>query len=126
MAQRAEQLEHLNHALQQSLPAQFSAHCKLANLNGTTLVIHTDNASYSSLIRFQAPMLCRTLSQALALDINTLEVKVRPNHRPFVNQSSNPISLPSSASTALSQTAETLENGPLKTALEKLAKRQKS
>lgn len=125
VTQHAQQLAHLNHAFQQSLPAQFSAQCKLANINGTTLVIHTDNASYSSLIRFQAPMLCRTLSQELSLDINTIEVKVRPNHRPFVNQSSNPICLPSSASIALSQTAETMADGPLKAALERLAKRQK-
>ena len=113
MTQRAQLLEQLNHAFQQSLPAQFSAHCKLANINGSTLIIHTDNASYSSLIRFQAPVLCRTLSQELSIDINTIEVKVRPNYSPFENQSSNPISLPSSASKALKQTADTMEEGPV-------------
>ena len=125
ITRHAQLLERLNHAFQQSLPAQFSAHCKLANIHGSTLVIHTDNASYSSLIRFQAPTLCQTLSQELSLDINTIEVKVRPSYSPFENQSSNPISLPSSASTALKQTAETMEEGPLKAALERLAKRQK-
>jgi hypothetical protein len=121
----AQLLEQLNHAFQQSLPAQFSAHCKLANINGTTLVIHTDNAAYSSLIRFQSPALCKKLSQDLSLDINTIEVKVRPNHSIFENQSSNSISLPASASTALKQTADTIEDGPLKAALERLAQRKK-
>ena len=125
LTHRAHLLERLNHAFQQSLPAQFSAHCKLANINGTTLIIHTDNASYSSLIRFQAPALCRTLSQELSLEISTIEVKVRPSHTPFENPSSIPISLPASASKALTQTAETMEDGPLKAALERLAKRQK-
>jgi len=126
MTQRAQLLEQLNHTFQQSLPAQFSAHCKLANISGSTLIIHTDNASYSSLIRFQAPALCRTLSQELSLDINTIEVKVRPNYMPYENQSSNSISLPSSASQALKQTADTMEDGPLKDALERLSKRRKT
>lgn len=126
ITQHAQLLERLNHAFQQSLPAQFSAHCKLANISGTTLILHTDNAAYSSLIRFQAPVLCKKLSQDLSLDINTIEVKVRPNQPLFENQSSNSIALPASASTALKQTADTMEDGPLKAALERLALRKKS
>ena len=122
--QRTQLLERLNHAFQQSLPAQFSAHCKLANINGKTLVVHTDNASYSSLLRFQAPALCRTLSQELALDINMLEVKVRPRFVHFENQPVDPRSLPQSAATALQQTAEGMDDGPLKAALKRLATRQ--
>ena len=52
IAKHAQLLNRLNHTFQQSLPAQFSAHCKLANIKGDTLVIHTDNPSYSSLLRF--------------------------------------------------------------------------
>lgn len=122
--QRTQLLERLNHAFQQSLPAQFSAHCKLANINGKTLVVHTDNASYSSLLRFQAPALCRTLSQELALDINMLEVKVRPRFVHFENPPGDPRSLPQSAATALQQTAEGMDDGPLKAALKRLATRQ--
>jgi hypothetical protein len=122
--QRTQLLDRLNHAFQQSLPAQFSAHCKLANINGKTLVVHTDNASYSSLLRFQAPALCRTLSQELALDITTLEVKVRPRFVHFENQPADPRSLPESAATALQQTADNMDDGPLKSALERLATRQ--
>jgi hypothetical protein len=122
--QRTQLLDRLNHAFQQSLPAQFSAHCKLANINGKTLVVHTDNASYSSLLRFQAPALCRTLSQELALDITTLEVKVSPRFVHFENQPADPRSLPESAATALQQTADNMDDGPLKSALERLATRQ--
>jgi len=124
ITQRTQLLDRLNHVFQQSLPAQFSAHCKLANINGKTLIIHTDNASYSSLIRFQAPVLCRTLSRELDLDLNAIEVKVRPHYTPFEAPISNPISLPKSAAAALQQTADDMDDGPLKVALEKLAKRQ--
>lgn len=125
IAQRAQLLERLNHSFQQCLPAQLSAHCKLANIKDSTVVIHTDNASYSSLIRFQAPILCQTLSRELDLDINTIEVKVRPHYHPFVNQSSNSLSLPNDAADAMDQTAEGMEDGALKTALQKLAKRRR-
>lgn len=121
---RTQLLERLNNAFQQSLPAQFSAHCKLANINGKTLVVHTDNASYSSLLRFQAPALCRTLSQELALDITTLEVKVRPHFVHFENPPSDPRFLPEAAATALQQTADNMDDGPLKSALKRLATRQ--
>tara|TARA_R110002111_G_scaffold8250_4_gene30774 strand:- start:258 stop:695 length:438 start_codon:yes stop_codon:yes gene_type:complete len=124
ITQRTKLLDRLNHAFQQSLPAQFSAHCRLANINGKSLIIHTDNASYSSLIRFQAPALCRSLSRELDLEITTIEVKVRPHYTPFTAPPSKPISLPESAASALQQTADNMDDGPLKKALERLAKRQ--
>lgn len=124
--QHAQLLDRVNHLFQQHIPAQFSAHCKLANINNSTAIIHTDNASYSSLLRFQAPTLCRHLSEILELDITTIEVKVRPAYHRFEKQSTNSLTLPSDAADALIQTADGMDNGPLKTALNKLAKRRRS
>ena len=124
IAKHAQLLNRLNHTFQQSLPAQFSAHCKLANIKGATLVIHTDNASYSSLLRFQSPVLCRALSRELEVDIKKLEVKVRPHFVSFEKQPLNPMFLPESAANSLQQTADSMDKGPLKTALEKLATRK--
>ena len=124
ITKQAQLLNRLNHAFQQSLPAQFSAHCKLANIKGKKLVIHTDNASYSSLLRFQSPLLCKTLSRELGIDIKTLEVKVRPQFVSFEEQPSNPISMPESAATSLQQIAQNMDEGALKLALEKLATRK--
>lgn len=124
IAKQAQLLNRLNHTFQQSLPAQFSAHCKLANIKGDTLVIHTDNASYSSLLRFQSPVLCRALSRELEVDIKKLEVKVRPHFVSFEKQPLNPMFLPESAANSLQQTADSMDKGPLKTALEKLATRK--
>ena len=124
IAKHAQLLNRLNHTFQQSLPAQFSAHCKLANIKGDTLVIHTDNPSYSSLLRFQSPVLCRALSRELEVDIKKLEVKVRPHFVSFEKQPLNPMFLPESAANSLQQTADSMDKGPLKTALEKLATRK--
>ena len=124
MAKHAQLLNRLNHIFQQSLPAQFSAHCKLANINGETLVIHTDNASYSSLLRFQSPVLCKALSRELEVDIKKLEVKVRRHFASFEKQPLKPMFLPESAANSLQQTADSMDEGPLKIALEKLATRK--
>lgn len=124
ISQHAQLLEHLGHIFQQILPIQFSAHCRLANINGETLIIHTDNASFASLIRFQAPSLCKTLSSELNMTIKHIEVKVKPCYVPFQDHTThNTLSLPKSAATALQQTAQTMDDSPLKAALEKLAKR---
>ncbi|NQY27138.1 MAG: DUF721 domain-containing protein [Piscirickettsiaceae bacterium] len=123
LSQRSQHLEQLNYLLKQALPSQFSAHCRLANMNNGTLIIHTDNASYASLIRFQAPVIIKTLSTELKIEIAHLDVKVRPIHTPLQSQPTHNITLPSSAARALQQTAGSLEDGPLKDSLEKLSKR---
>ena len=77
---RVHQLNQLNLILQNALPLQFANHCQLANVSNDTIIIHTDNAAYASLLRFQAPVLCKTLSSHLNQPVLKLEVKVRPIH----------------------------------------------
>jgi len=123
LAKRAQQLKQLNLVFQSALPTEFEAHCRLVNVNEHTLIVHTDNAAYASLLRFQAATLCQALSAHLPQTIDKLDVKVRPLFIP-----TKPIKLPerllsNTASNTLQQTADFLEQGHLKTALEKLAKR---
>lgn len=123
LMQRAQLLEKLNLQLQRHLPAQFSAHCRLANVDNGTLIVHVDNASYASLLRFQAPNLCKTLSTELELNIQTMKVKVRPIQHLKPNANTNSLSLPKSAASILQQAAADMDTSSLKSALEKLAKR---
>lgn len=123
IAQRAQKLNHLNFILQQVMPPQFSAHCQLANISNQTIIIHTDNASYASLLRFQASTLFKAISEHTSQNVNKLEVKVKPSFQAIQPNNPNPISLPTSAATSLSQTADSLEDGLLKTSLQKLAQR---
>ena len=123
IALRAQKLNHLNFILQQIMPPQFSAHCQLANISNQTIIIHTDNASYASLLRFQAKTLCKAVSEHTSQNVTKLEVKVKPSFQAIQPSNTNPISLPTNAATSLSQTADGLEDGPLKTSLQKLAQR---
>lgn len=123
IAQRAQKLNHLNFILQQVMPPQFSAHCLLANTNNQTIIIHTDNASYASLLRFQASTLCKAISEHTSQQMTKLEVKVQPSFQAIQPHHANPISLPSNAAAALTETADSLDDGPLKMSLQKLALR---
>ncbi|MDF1587750.1 MAG: DUF721 domain-containing protein [Gammaproteobacteria bacterium] len=123
LSQHTQLLAQLNHVLQQSLPPQYSAHCRLANIKDDTLIIHTDNASLASMVRFQAPILCKTLSDQLDRSFSKIIVKVKPHHIPLNNPNTNMLSMPENAARTIQQTAHDLEDGSLKTALEKLAKR---
>jgi len=125
LSQRVQLLDKLNLTLQQAMPPEFAKHCRLANINENTVIIHTDNASYASLLRFQSQALCQVLSQHLPQIINKLEVKVRTEFSPVKPESSLSLSLPSETASTLQQMSEDMEEGTLKVALQKLAKRQR-
>ncbi|MDB2705336.1 DUF721 domain-containing protein [Pseudomonadota bacterium] len=121
LSQRVQQLEQLNVILKQVMPPQFSDHCHLANVNEHTLVIHTDNASYASLLRFQAPTLCSALSKHLPQIVNKIDVRVRPKNTSSSISKPASLVLSDDAAISLQQTAESIEEGPLKEALTRLS-----
>jgi hypothetical protein len=121
---RAQQLNKLNIILQKSLPLQFVNHCQLANIKADRAVIHTDNASYASLLRFQSAQICQALSAHLPEPLTRLEVKVRPLAEIHRTPSSTNVHVSTKTAALLNSTAAGIEDGPLKTALRKLAERQ--
>lgn len=124
LAARAQQLGKLNIILQKCLPLQFINHCQLANISADKVIIHTDKASYASMLRFQAPQICQALSAHLPEPVTRLEVKVRPLSN--ISRPDTHATLHVSTKTAalLESTAAEIEDGPLKAALNKLARRQ--
>lgn len=124
LSARARQLDKLNIILQKSLPLQFVNHCRLANISADRVIIHTDKATFASLLRFQAPQLCKALSAHLPEPVSRLEVKVRPLTTINRPDSENNIHLSTKTAALIESTAADIEDGPLKTALSKLAKRQ--
>jgi len=124
LSKRVQQIKNLDTIFQQALPPQFATHCYLVNINENTLIVHTDNASYASLLRFQAQALCAEISKHLPQIVNSIDVRVRPKTTTNSTTKTTQTHLPESASKALEQTAESLDNEPLKAALERLAKRR--
>ena len=126
ITQRVRKLNQLNLILQNALPLQFANHCRLANVSNDKIIIHTDNAGYASLLRFQAPSLCKTFSTHLEQPVHKLEVKVRPLTGTQQATTQPQTGLSAATASLIKNTAEALETGPLKQALQKLAKRQQT
>lgn len=124
LSARAGQLDKLNIILQKSLPLQFINHCQLANISADKVVIITDKASYASMLRFQAPQICQALSAHLPEPVSRLEVKVRPLSTISRPPASNTLQVSTKTAALLNSTAAEIEDGPLKAALHKLARRQ--
>ncbi len=83
LSQRAQHLSVLNRLLLNALPDQFAPHCHLANMIGSTLIIHVDSAAHASLMRFQVPELTHTLGTAMNTAITHIEIKVRSHDTKF-------------------------------------------
>ncbi|EMR13351.1 hypothetical protein MPL1_05669 [Methylophaga lonarensis MPL] len=123
LSQRSRQLSQLNHILHNILPSRFSEHCQLANLNETTVVILCDQSSYASMLRFQSAQICKALSEQTGLNVQQLELKVRPFVKTSRITGRNQLELSKNSAKSIEQTASGIEDGALKTALNQLAKR---
>ncbi len=54
-------------------------HCRVANLNGKTLVIEAEQAHFATRLRYQQHEILEKLNAGLdGVDIQTIQVKVRP------------------------------------------------
>lgn len=123
MSKRAQKLTQLNSILQEILPSQFAGHCQLANMQDNKIIIHTENAAIASLLRFHSKTISKTFSSQLDVQINRVEVKVKPNYSAEKPARSNEIDLSKNNAALIAQTAAAMDDGQLKTALHKLAKR---
>ena len=90
------------------------------------IIIHTENAAIASLLRFHSATICKTFSSELSTQIERVEVKVKPQHPTEKSAKSNMIDMSNNNAALIAQTAAGLDDGQLKTALHKLAKRGKT
>ena len=126
ITKRAQKLAQLNSILQEIFPSQFAGHCQLANMKDNKIIIHTENAAIASLLRFHSATICKTFSSELSTQIERVEVKVKPQHPTEKSAKSNMIDMSNNNAALIAQTAAGLDDGQLKTALHKLAKRGKT
>ncbi|HCC82743.1 MAG TPA: hypothetical protein DEQ25_16395 [Methylophaga sp.] len=126
ISKRAQKLTQLNSILQEILPSQFAGHCQLANMKDNKIIIHTENAAIASLLRFHSATICKTFSSELSTQIERVEVKVKPQHPTEKSAKSNMIDMSNNNAALIAQTAAGLDDGQLKAALHKLAKRGKT
>jgi hypothetical protein len=80
LIERAFYLLSLQEALYLCLPEGItSSHCRVANLNGNTLVVEAEQAHVSTRLRYQQFEILEKLNARLpGVNIQTLQVRVRP------------------------------------------------
>jgi hypothetical protein len=125
LTERSQKLIQLNSVLQKVLPKQLYGRCRLANITKDSLVIQTDTAQCASLLRFDAPRICKAMNEHINHQVTRLNVKVNANIRYAQTAPKIERKLPISAAQSIKQMADVIEEGPLKSALNRLAQRKK-
>ena len=100
-------------------PAGFRHTAHVANYKSGKIVIHADNGAVASKIRQMSQRLCDELSKGGA-QCNGIDVKVQPRQIPYQSTSSTQKPLSAKACGVLQATTESLPDGPLREALDRL------
>jgi hypothetical protein len=100
-------------------PAAFRHAARVANYKSGIVVIHTDNGAVASKIRQMSQRLCSELSKGGA-QCNDMDVKVQPHETHYQSSISSPKQISDEARQALRTTTESLPQGPLRAALDRL------
>jgi hypothetical protein len=121
----AARLLRLQNTLARALPPQLAAACRVANLKDQTLVISADGGAVAVRLKQMAPSLMEHLARAGHM-ISDIKVKVAtPQQQPWVKPPTDR-RISAEARNTLTDFAATLPaDSPLRTSLERLARRSK-
>jgi len=123
---RSRELRKMDTLLTELLPAPLNAHCRLLSIRNTILVLAAESPVWAARLRFHAPQLGRQLAEHLSAKRCTIHVRVRPPETALPPQSHKPVTRPGRQGVAaLQQAAQTVSDPELKTALLRLANRDR-
>ena len=121
LLERAQKLLRLEQTVLLILSEDLATHCKVLNLRNKALIVSVPSSAWAARLRFAAPELVGQLRSRYSLDVETLQVRIRPpisEPRP-VRRTRPELSLASAS--LLAQTAQTIEHHGLQEALFRLA-----
>ena len=127
----SQQLSNYIVLLPKVLPLEFADHCRVASYQRGQLLIHVDNATWATQLRYRVPDLLSALrSDHHCFGLTNIKVQVNPAfHKTEHPEPKKPVPKPGimSASTAqyIKETAEHVNDSNLQKALLKLATHQK-
>jgi len=106
-----------------TLDRALRPHCRVANVRDDTLVLDADSPVWASRLRYQTAELLERLPCREALGIRRVRVRVRPAHAPPGAAAPRPRRLSPTAAALIYSVARTVDPGPLRRALLRLASR---
>jgi len=123
---RSGDLRKMDILLAELLPAPLNAHCRILSIRNTTLVLAADSPVWAARLRFHAPQLVKQLAQRLSTKRHTIQVRVRPPETARPPRPHKPVMRPGiQGVAALQQAAQSVSDPELKTALLRLANRDR-
>lgn len=122
---QAQQIAFLNNILLNLLPSPLPLHCNLGKIDKQTLVIIVDSPTWSARLRYCIPDLLAKLKHHshYFIPVKKIEIKVKPRWQTKpVQNTLKPVPISQKTADCLIETANTIENKAIKTALLKIAK----
>ncbi len=123
----AERLAELNRRFAATVPKAVARACRVAAIQGDTALVYCANGAAASRVRAQAQGLARALSQARSQDgqpVAAVKVKVRADWA--LPEPPEKQDMPPAALTAFQSLEDSLPEGDLKDAVERLLARRRS
>lgn len=121
LVEQARRLNAARQAIAAALPAELASGWQLARLDGEALVLVTDSAARATRLRYARSALLQAAQSALGVRPNTLSVKLSPPPQQ-PRRRSRPQLTPAAAA-CLQQAIKGMDDGRLRRALAKLARR---
>jgi len=125
LVRRAGLLAHASRVLAAHLPSPLGSHCRVANVEGSTVVVQADSAAWAVRLRFMAPTVCDALSPLFAgPTLRHVKVSVCPPVAVApVQPSDKRPALTAESARVLELAAEAVADPGLKDALRRLSRR---
>ena len=116
------ELTAFNQRLQAILPEELRPHCQVANYRDQKLIVMCDSAAWSTRIRFMEQDLLKKLRTDKHFHINGIRCMIKQSQVEEDEQFWDTVPMSNESRTNIKQLADSLEDGPLKNSLLKLAK----
>lgn len=123
LAHKAEQLHALQLLYEQATPPSLARASHVINLEQQTLLLAADNGAVAAKLRQLAPELARLLRDR-GHEVTGIQVRVQVTFPP-TKRNTPPTSLSDTGRQSLSDLAGKLPDSPLKSALQRLARKQR-
>lgn len=115
-------LQEINAAIAAALPESAAGHFGIADYRDGELVIIVDSGTWATRLRYQQSQLRRQLAQRLRLDLDRLEIRVRPPAIPNAAVPHYFREISTGARRQISESARYIENPELAAALTRLSR----
>lgn len=127
LIQRGNQLLRVDILVRRLLGPGFEEHCRVANIKGSSLLLHVDSTVWATRIRYQLPELLRSLQQTEPLrQITEIQLRVQPRDETETPKKAARIrkaTMSRDAALCVHECASSIDDEQLRSALQRLANR---